>query len=54
MDMWKKVAVEVGFEALDYGLKKYKQKKKTTKKKTTTAKKRTTNRKKTTTKKRGK
>ncbi|MEE6134603.1 MULTISPECIES: hypothetical protein [Bacillaceae] len=41
--MWKKVAIQAGFMALDYGIKKRKQSKK--KKKTTTAsKKKTTKR----------
>ncbi|GAB1759319.1 hypothetical protein PMEGAS70_13260 [Priestia megaterium] len=34
MDMWKKVAIQAGFMALDYGMKKRKQSKKKAKKKT--------------------
>lgn len=37
--MWKKVAIQAGFMALDYGMKKHKQSKKKAKKKLTNKKK---------------
>lgn len=39
MDMWKKVAIQAGFMALDYGMKKRKQSKKNAKKKPSNKKK---------------
>lgn len=39
MDMWKKVAIQAGFMALDYGIKKRKQSKKNAKKKPSNKKK---------------